>query len=757
MTSQNSESSPSAVGTSSRQVTPRWQRLVRLARKEVRESMRDRRTLATLVLMPLIVYPLLGLVVQRFAVSRVDPNAPEAVVVLDSAIHPDEAAVLFSVPDRRRTESAQQAGESNGSAESKDAEAKADADGKDSSAEASLQKLTEGLTPLAGNAPPKLHVEGLQFTREEVEALVQAGHADVGILQIPGEAPAENRPGRARTFRVICREGDPFSARAAEEVEAWITRYRDRVVRALLRRTPFGAETMPHIETMKMASRGPKESPLSAFIPLMLVLMTMTGAVYPAIDLTAGERERGTLEMLMAAPVARHDLLIGKFAAVFLVAVLTALINLTAMMLTLYSTGFDRVLLSDGLSIVTFFQVMLLLVVFASFFSAVLLSITSFARSFREAQAWLIPLMLVSLAPGILSLMPGVRLNLALAVVPLVNIVLVGKELFQGIASPLLFALTLLVTCGYTMAALRIAASIFGNDALLFTSGSLTSRRGETGTTDELPVSLAAKCGVLILPLLVVLSGLRHRIVSQENTAGQLILSAGILAGLFAGLPLLFLKRQRVRMTTAWALKPFSFLAVPGAILLGLSSWTIVYELLIVSQRASTWTEFLNNPAMKQIIERLMKEAPLALQLLTLALVPAIVEELFFRGFLMGSLLQRGKGRMVPLLVTTFVFAAAHVVTDPALSMARFPGTFLLGLILGVIRLQTGSIFPGMLMHFVNNAILLSLTSLQPLLLKAGINLNVEGESHLPPTLLVGAAVSAAVGIFLIQKSRRPV
>lgn len=735
--------------------TPRWKRLARLARKEIRESMRDRRTLATLVLMPLIVYPLLGLVVQRFAVSRVDPNAPEAVVVLDSAIHPDEAAVLFSVPDRRRTENANSSDTAKNGGET-DKSGIPEGSSGNKTAEESLQKLTAGLTPLAANAPPKLHLESAQFTREQVEALVQSGAADVGVLQIPGEAPTVNRPGRARTFRVICREGDPFSVRAAEEVEGWITRYRDRVIRSLLSRTPFGAETMPYIETTKITSLAPRESPLSAFVPLMLVLMTMTGAVYPAIDLTAGERERGTLEMLMAAPVARHDLLIGKFAAVFLVAVLTALINLTAMMLTLYSTGFDRVLLSDGLSIVTFFQVLMLLVVFASFFSAVLLSITSFARSFREAQAWLIPLMLVSLAPGILSLMPGVRLNLALSVVPLVNIVLVGKELFQGIASPLLFALTLLVTCGYTMVALRIAASIFGNDALLFTSGSLTSRSRESDVTDELPVSLAAKCGVLILPLLVILSGLRHRIVSQENTAGQLILSAAILAGLFAGLPLLLLKRQRVRLTTAWVLKPFSFLAVPGAILLGLSSWTIVYELLIVSQRASAWTEFLNNPAMKQIIERLMKEAPLVLQLLTLALVPAVVEELFFRGFLMESLLQRGKGKMMPLLVTTFVFAAAHVVTDPALSMARFPGTFLLGLILGMIRIQTGSIFPGMLMHFVNNAILLSLTSLQPLLLKAGINLNVEGESHLPPTLLIAAAISAAVGILLIQKSRRP-
>ncbi|MEI7700520.1 MAG: hypothetical protein WCK86_12040, partial [Planctomycetia bacterium] len=57
--------------------TSRLKRLVRLARKEIRESLRDRRTLMTLVMMPLIVYPLLGLLVQRFAVARINPKSPE--------------------------------------------------------------------------------------------------------------------------------------------------------------------------------------------------------------------------------------------------------------------------------------------------------------------------------------------------------------------------------------------------------------------------------------------------------------------------------------------------------------------------------------------------------------------------------------------------------------------------------------------------------------------------------------------------------
>ncbi|MGV2340092.1 MAG UNVERIFIED_CONTAM: ABC transporter permease [Planctomycetaceae bacterium] len=81
--------------------TPLPLRLARLARKELRESLRDRRTLATLVLMPLIVYPLLGMVIQKFAVSRARAEVPEAVVLLHDQIPLQEAALMLrELPER---------------------------------------------------------------------------------------------------------------------------------------------------------------------------------------------------------------------------------------------------------------------------------------------------------------------------------------------------------------------------------------------------------------------------------------------------------------------------------------------------------------------------------------------------------------------------------------------------------------------------------------------------------------------------------
>src|SRR5262249_55320756 len=92
---------------------------------------------------------------------------------------------------------------------------------------------------------------------------------------------------------------------------------------------------------------GRRSQVFAVLLPLVLILMTITGAVYPAIDLTAGERERGTLEVLIAAPVPRWALLAAKYVAVVSVAVLTALMNLGSMTLTLWATGLGQAVLDE--------------------------------------------------------------------------------------------------------------------------------------------------------------------------------------------------------------------------------------------------------------------------------------------------------------------------------------------------------------------------------------------------------------------------
>jgi sodium transport system permease protein len=747
-------------------------RVARLARKELRESLRDRRTLATLILMPLIVYPLLGTVVQKFAISRVDLNAPAAIVAVDERL-PREILEMFlekpsaSEPANERDESASQSsgGGTTTSRESTPLDGDSATSPHPSGAVNQLtEQLASGQSTLEGIAAP-IRMDARQLSANiNPEILIQEKFADIAILELPSEVDPKTGEPIPGDIRVFCRQNDAFSLRAAEEAEKRLGKFRDQLVRRWLVRAGVGVQVMPTISRITVTATGPKESPLSAFVPLMLVLMTMTGAVYPAIDLTAGERERGTLEMLLAAPVSRRALLTGKFVAVFTVAVLTAIVNLTAMMLTLYGTGFDRILLGDGITPAMFLQVLLLLVVFASFFSAVLLCITSFARSFREAQAWLIPLMLVSLAPGILSLIPGVRLTFVLTLVPLVNIVLLGKELFQGIASFPLFAMTLLTTGIYAVIALRIAANVFGSNTILFGGNTQASLRSpnEEESPDNLPFRLGMGYLILLAPAFVVLSGLRGKLVAPDNLAAQSVLSGILTLLLFAVLPIVLTIWSRAKVTSVFALRGFSITAFFGAVLLGMTLWSLTYEVLLFGKGSLGWTKLLENPRLRELAQRLTAETPALLRLLTFAAIPAVCEELFFRGFLLSALQGSAKVARTPrsmwwtsLLLTSFLFAAFHVIVDQALTLERFPATFLLGLVLGWIRLTTGSVIPGIVMHAVSNGLLLSLNDLHPLLQKLGLDLEQENQAHLPGWFLISAGILAMVGALLVCGIRR--
>ena len=295
---------------------------------------------------------------------------------------------------------------------------------------------------------------------------------------------------------------------------------------------------------------------LTTLIPLILILMTITGAVYPAIDLTAGERERGTLEALMAAPVPRLLLLTAKYVAVVTVALLTAAANLFAMAVTLLSTGLgENVFGQSGLTVMLVVEVSGLMVLFAMFFSGILLAITSFARSFKEAQAYLIPVMLLAIAPGTISLMPDLRSNAVLSVLPLVNIVLLARDLIEGNMDKTLATIAVTTTAIYTLAGIALAGRIFGTDAILYGSqaswSDLLRKRVERRSASS--ISAVMLTLAVLFPCYFLLANGLYRI-SKLSPAVRLVLSATATVLLFIVLPLLSATLQSVQLRDGFRL-----------------------------------------------------------------------------------------------------------------------------------------------------------------------------------------------------------
>jgi ABC-2 type transport system permease protein/sodium transport system permease protein len=302
----------------------------------------------------------------------------------------------------------------------------------------------------------------MTFEVADVEEPVLAGTVDVGVRPRPGGRE------QTRDWDLLYREDSAHGLEAVRHLQRLCEAAEGRFLRDFL--LAKGWRPPPRLAVTGTAVQPPDLKKSSAFltlVPLILILMTITGAVYPAIDLTAGERERGTLEILMAAPLPRLSVLLAKYAAVMTVAVLTALVNLGAMALTLKVSGLGPRLLGEGgLSPLLLAEVFGLLLLFAAFFSAVLLALTSRAHSFKEAQAYLIPLVLLSLLPGTLSLVPGLHLGGALLLVPLLNTVLLARDLLAGNAEPAAAAVVVASTLAYALGAICVAARLFGAEAV---------------------------------------------------------------------------------------------------------------------------------------------------------------------------------------------------------------------------------------------------------------------------------------------------
>uniref|UniRef100_A0A7C2K0S2 CPBP family intramembrane metalloprotease n=1 Tax=Schlesneria paludicola TaxID=360056 RepID=A0A7C2K0S2_9PLAN len=698
-------------------------RVLRLARKELQETLRDRRTIATLVLMPLLVYPLLGIVFQKFLVAQFAAQTPlEYHIALESY----EAAIRF----------------------------------RDAFSQGNRllgRELEPGkpLPPPPGEPPEPslsfLYPEGPATL--DIGAAVREGTADLGVRVRPlddtDHGPVQFTDRGPVQFELITRQHSELSREAREFVEERLHAVNDAFIADWIREMEPDLQLPVTWSPTVVPGEAAAAFSLATLVPLVLILMTVTGAVYPAIDLTAGERERGTLEALIAAPVSRRQVLLAKYVAVMTVALLTAIANLTAMTATAFAAGLEDVLFGQsGFTPVMLLEMLALLVVFAAFFSAVILALTSVARSFKEAQAYLIPLMLLSLAPGILAMLPGLRMTLFLAAVPLANIVLLARDLFDGRFDVPLLVMAIGSTCVYTAVALLVAARFFGTDAVLYGSSGTWSdlwrRPARSQSMASLPQGFLALAG--LVPAFLLLGGIPARLTAWPLSA-RLVASATVTVLLFVAWPMLVAIRNRVDLRSGFGLNGASAWAFGGALLAGLSLWPFAYQLevwTLSAERLRVLVELFRD------LEAELQRIPLAVKLVTLAAVPAVCEELFFRGFLFRACRTQWTAGAT-IVATAACFGLFHVLVRDALLFERFLPTTLMGLALGWVAHQSGSTLPGMLLHVLHNGLLLSLgTWLNP---EQHGWLSEERQS-LPAWVLAVAAVGVIAAAALLQRSR---
>jgi sodium transport system permease protein len=392
-------------------------------RKEFTEWVRDRRTLISTVLVPLFLFPIIMVGFSALALVMVGQAQKETpkIMILGGEDSPEVLAALRKVQ--------------------------------------SLKVV-----------PYRANWKG-QISDKEIRAAVE----------IPQGFQAALEKGEVETVKIYYYEGEMKSSFGAEHIEKFLKDYRDQVVKERLAARNVSASVLKPFEIHQENVAPPEKvsgATVGGFIGYMVVLLCMTGAMYPAIELTAGEKERGTMETILSSPISRMDLVLGKFLLVLSAALATAALSVMSMAISF--SVLRRFNASSGrgeaaglllqLAPKTVGAIFMMALPLAVLFSAVLMTIALFAKSYKEAQSYLTPMTFVVVIPAVASLLPGVELTPKLALVPILNTSLVCKEIMTGTYHWNSIALIFVSTCVYAAIALFLAFKTFQRESVLFRS-----------------------------------------------------------------------------------------------------------------------------------------------------------------------------------------------------------------------------------------------------------------------------------------------
>lgn len=434
---------------------------------------------------------------------------------------------------------------------------------------------------------------------------------------------------------------------------------------------------------------------LGSIIPFLLITSILMGSMYPAIDTTAGEKERGTLETLLTLPVGNMELIMSKFLSVATITVVSVFINVLSMggiAVYLYKTVISLSEHAGEFHAGTFVPAILISIVcviaFALFMSAVVMCICAFAKSFKEANNYITPLTLVVMLVAYIGFIPNIELTKVTALVPVANICLLMKNLLVFKYNFNLILIVLLSNIIYAFVSVWVLSKIYNSESILFgesMSGIKLFERRKNISKGSLP-SVSESLLVLIAALLLMvyvggLSALKNPmmgVVIPQIFIGVLPVLAGI-----------YIKADVKKVFCVKAPKLRHLL---GAFFLwlGVGSGALLLSNLL-SQVFPNDSQVLNEEYMT-----ILKGIPFAGGLFLMAFLPAVCEELMFRGYVLTAMKQKMKLFRAILLVS-LLFGISH------LSLIKLLPTMLLGIALAYAVEKSGSIFSSALIHFLNN------------------------------------------------------
>lgn len=514
------------------------------------------------------------------------------------------------------------------------------------------------------------------------------------------------------------------------------------------------------LESNDVAEAGGREAVTWAkILPFVLMIWALTGAFYPAVDLCAGEKERGTLETLLSSPAERGEIVVGKLLTVMAFSMATAVLNLASMGLTgaivLSSLPQLGDMMQLGLPPVSaVFWLALALPPVSALFGALAVALAAFARSTKEGQYYLMPLILVTMPLMILPMQPSMELTLGTALIPVTGLMLLLRELMMSnYAVAATFAAPVVgVTLTGCFFAVRWAIDQFNSESVLFRESErldlglwLRHLRADRPATPTAAMAIA--CGVLIL-VIRFFAGL---VMTPPQTAAELLVLQAVTLVAFVAAPALIMtvvltRRPRETLTLRRPAAPALLAAAALAV--------AFHPLAIVLKDFLAWLYPVDSRALADMTE-MLTETPFVRLALVFAVLPALCEELAFRGFILSGLRDMGHPWRA-ILVSSVLFGIAHSIVQQSINAV------ILGVLLGYLAVRSGSLLCPIAFHMVHNALVFAMSKLTPQVIADNrifdylIQPVADGFAYRTPVVVAAAVASLAALAWFRKSTRQP-
>ncbi len=578
------------------------------------------------------------------------------------------------------------------------------------------------------------------FTDAQDEEKLNSGELDAFVH----ETVSENRP----YYEIGYRASDNDSQTAAEMVRRLLSDYRnDKSVSAV---EEEGLDPDVILEPIGFTFKDYSSNEenvgfiMGYIIPFLLIVSILMGAMYPAIDTTAGEKERGTLETMLTLPVTGTELITAKFLAVSTIAVGAAILNLLSMsFITAYTVSTAGMVDGNRMDfnvvsfIPTFLITMLCVLVFAMFASAVCMCACIMAKSFKEAQNLTSPVMIVFMICSMAGMIPQMKLDKVTSLIPVVNISLLITDIFSFNFDFSLIAAVLFSNIAYSALTIVIMTRIFNSEDLLFAEAGHSIRiiekrsdmkKGQTPGIGDLVLLFS----VLLLIVLFVSSAAVLKLGIWGLAVEQFLILA---------VTVFYAWYIKTDMKALFHIKKPKVVGVPGAVI----SW--VGALLIAVVVSDILIKLFPGMNTDTGLGELWDGKAFWVVVVNVALMPAICEEAAFRGFMLGTL-EKKMRPMAAVIITGIIFGAYHM------SIMQLILVGALGILNSYVTQKTGCIFLSVLMHFLNNFSSVAV-SIYPEKVEGVLPFLVEESLDIKTMVILVAAgiVLLCLGILMINKS----